>query len=159
MNSENYFIGQAKSAIDGKGRCAFPREFRRQMTPEDGSEFVLTCWANKRLRLFVRPEYDRFKAEVDRWSDRKAAQEFRLRLRATTIELDGQNRILLPKEKILYAGLTNSVMFVDSAGGKSLELWNTETYESLFSTDTEENLAEFDRLCMADFAGGSDERK
>ncbi|MCL4101322.1 MraZ protein [Fibrobacter sp. UWH9] len=159
MSLENYFIGQAKSAIDGKGRCAFPREFRRQLTPEDGSEFVLTNWMKDRLRLFVRAEYDKFKAEVDRWSDRNAAQKFRLRLRAIPVELDGQNRILLPKDKLLFAGLTNSVMFVDSVGGKSLELWNTEKYEAQFAMDSEEDLAEFERLCMADFAGGSDEQK
>ena len=159
MNFENYFIGQAKSAIDGKGRCAFPKEFRRQMTPEDGSDFVLTTWSKDRLRLFVRREYDKFKAEVDRWPNREAAQRFRLRLRATVVELDGQNRILLPKEKLLYAGLTNNVTFVDSVGGKSLELWNTEKYEAQFSMDTEEDLAEFERLCMADFAGGSDGQK
>jgi len=156
MNFENHFIGQAKSAIDGKGRCAFPREFRRQLAPEDGSDFVLTNWMKDKLRLFVRSEYEKFLAEVDRWSDRNAAQKFRLNLRATIVELDGQNRILLPKDKILRAGLTNSVTFVDSVSGKSLELWNTDKYEAQFSMDTEEDLDAFEKLCMADFAGGQD---
>lgn len=159
MDLENYFIGQAKSAIDGKGRCAFPREFRRQMTAEDGSDFVITNWAKDRLRLFVRSEYNKFKAEVDRWPDRKAAQFYRMHLQAAVVELDGQNRILLPKDKILFAGLTNSVTFVDSVGGKSLELWNTEKYEAQFSKNAEEDLAEFERLCMADFAGDSNGQK
>ncbi|MCQ2102723.1 MAG: MraZ family transcriptional regulator [Fibrobacter sp.] len=159
MNFEKQFIGQAKSAIDGKGRCAFPREFRRQMTHEDGSEFVLTNWMRDRLRLFVRSEYEKFMDEVDRWPNRKDAQQFRLGLRATLVELDGQNRILLPKDKILRAGLTNSVTFVDSVGGKSLELWNTERYEAISPMDTEEGLAKFEELCTADFAGGLNDQK
>lgn len=159
MNFERQFIGQAKSAIDGKGRCAFPREFRRQMTPEDGSEFVLTNWGRDKLRLFVRPEYEKFMSEVDQKWPRKDALQFRYSLKATVLELDGQNRILLPKEKLLRAGLTNSVTFVDSVGGKSLELWNTEQYEASFSMESEENLAKFEELCMADFTGGPDVQK
>lgn len=159
MDFEKQFIGQAKSAIDGKGRCAFPREFRRQMTPEDGSEFVLTYWGRDRLRLFVRPEYEKFIANVDKTYSRKDAYNFRLTLKAYVFELDGQNRILLPKDKLQHAGLTNSVTFVDSVGGKSLELWSTEKYEAAFSLDSEESLAKFEQLCMADFTEAGDVQK
>ncbi|SHK55890.1 division/cell wall cluster transcriptional repressor MraZ [Fibrobacter sp. UWEL] len=159
MNERKRFIGQAKSAIDGKGRCAFPREFRRQLTAEDGTEFVLTLWADGRLRLFVPSEYESFMNELDQWSDRELAEQFRLGLRSSLVELDGQNRILLPKDKIQYAELTNSITFVEYRG-KSLELWNTDKYEAKLASQTEEAKALFNKLCFnAGFAGGSNVQK
>ena len=159
MNERNRFIGQAKSAIDGKGRCAFPREFRRQLTPEDGNEFVLTKWTEGRLRLFVMSEHDKFMDELDHWPDRKLAERYRLWLQSTLVELDGQNRILLPKDKMNHAGLTNSVTFVEYRG-KSLELWNTDAYEAKIASQSEEDQALFDELCFnAGFAGDSNVQK
>lgn len=160
MSLENhYFVGQAKSAIDGKGRCAFPREFRRQMTPDDGTIFVLTKWGRDKLRLFVKPEYEKFLQGVEQSYTRGVAREFRMRLQATFLELDAQNRLLLPKDKMKFAGLTNSVTFVDSVGGKSLELWNTEIYEAETLMESEEDLARFEALCNGDFCGGNDVQK
>ncbi|MCQ2108279.1 MAG: MraZ family transcriptional regulator [Fibrobacter sp.] len=159
MNESKRFIGQAKSAIDGKGRCAFPREFRRQMTVEDGTEFVVTIWADGRLRLFVRSEYEKFMDELDQWPDRETAEQFRLDLCSSLVELDAQNRILLPKDKIQYAGLTNSITFVEYRG-KSLELWNTDKYEARRASHTEEAKARFNKLCFnAGFAGGLNVQK
>ncbi|WP_407441238.1 division/cell wall cluster transcriptional repressor MraZ [Fibrobacter sp.] len=159
MNELKRFIGHAKAAVDGKGRCAFPREFRCQLTPEDGTEFVLTYWAENKLRLFVRREYEKFMDELDQWSDRKLAEQFRLTLRSTLVELDGQNRILLPKDKILYANLANGVTFVEYRG-KSLELWNTDRYDAKVAAEVAEAQAKFDDLCFnAVFAGGSNDQK
>lgn len=160
MNFENhYFVGQAKSAIDGKGRCAFPREFRRQMTPEDGNVFVLTNWGRNKLRLFVMGEYEKFIQGIEQSLNRGDARKFRLALKATVLELDGQNRILLPKDKLQFAELTNSVTFVDSVGGKSLELWNTEAYEAESLLETEDGLAMFEALCNGETSGSDNVQK
>lgn len=159
MNFSNRFIGQAKSAIDGKGRCAFPREFRRQLTPEDGTEFVITYWAEGRLRLYVRSEYEKYMDELDQWPDRESAEQFRLNLCSSLVELDGQNRILLPKDKIQYAELTNNITFVEYRG-KSLELWNTDKYEAKLASQTAEAKAQFSKMCfMSGFAGGQNVQK
>lgn len=158
MNKPNRFRGQGRSAIDGKGRCAFPRELRCQLTEEDGKEFMLTLWADGRLRLFVMSEYDKFMDRLDRNPDRESAEQFRLGLRSVQVELDGQNRILLPKDKIQYAGLTNSVTFVEYQG-KSLELWNTEKYEAKIAAIMESS-DKFNKMCFdAGFAGGSSDQK
>ena len=147
------FRGQAKAAIDGKGRCAFPREFRRQLTEEDGTEFMVTYWADGKLRLFVMSEYDKFMDELDRYPNLEEAEQFRLSLQATMVELDGQNRILLPKDKIQYAGLTNGVTFVEYRG-KSLELWSTDRYEAKVSSLRGESMDKFNKMCMTAFSRG-----
>lgn len=157
-NKPNRFRGQARAAIDGKGRCAFPKEFRCQLAEEDGTEFMLTYWADGKLRLFVMSEYDKFMDGLDHYSDRESAEQFRLSLRSVQVELDGQNRILLPKDKIQYAGLTNSVTFVEYQG-KSLELWNTDKYEAKIAS-LMESKDKFNKMCFdVGFAGGSSGQK
>ena len=108
------FIGQAQTAIDGKGRSSFPREFRRQLEASDGKEFVVTRGPAQTLRLFTVPEYEKFMADLDSRSDRRQADLVRRSLWPTVVELDGQNRILLLTyklaEKLLNYGILNATM-------------------------------------------------
>jgi MraZ protein len=59
------------------------------------------------------------------------------------VELDGQNRILLPKVLLEYAGLKGEVLYVQ-ASGKTLELWNPERYNAKYGLETEDAMAAFD---------------
>ncbi|MCF0223564.1 MAG: MraZ family transcriptional regulator [Fibrobacter sp.] len=139
------FIGDAKAAIDAKGRASFPSKFRRRLTEDEGREFVLTRAPDHTLRLYVIPEYEKFMAELDRVPNRNKADEFRKWLSATVVELDGQDRILLPKHLMEYAGLKGEVQFAASRG-KSLELWNTERFNAIVALDSEEAVAAFDDM-------------
>ena len=137
------FIGKAQTAIDGKGRSSFPREFRRQLGPTEGDEFVVTRGPNQTLRLFTLSEYEKFMADLDSRSDRRQADLVRRGLAPTVVELDGQNRILLPKILLEYAGLKGEVLYVQ-ASGKTLELWNPERFNEKFGLQTNEAIAAFD---------------
>ena len=106
------FIGQAQTAIDGKGRTSFPREFRRQLLASEGNEFVVTRGPDRTLRLFVLPEFEKFMADLDARSDRRQADLVRRGLCPTVVEMDGQNRILLPKILLEYAGLKDEVLYL-----------------------------------------------
>lgn len=150
------FIGQAQTAIDGKGRSAFPREFRRQLTDADGKEFVVTRGPNHTLRLFLLSEFEKFMLEVDQRSNPQEADVLRRRLGSTLVELDGQNRILLPKYLLEYAGLKGEVLYVQSRG-KTLEMWNPDRFNELNNFDSEENVAAFDDAFYGKGSlGGSD---
>lgn len=137
------FIGQAQTAIDGKGRSSFPREFRRQLGPTEGEQFVVTRGPAQTLRLFTLPEYEKFMADLDCRSDRRQADLVRRSLWPTVVELDGQNRILLPKVLLEYAGLKGEVLYVQ-ASGKTLELWNPERYNAKYGLESEDAIAAFD---------------
>ena len=137
------FIGQAQTAIDGKGRSSFPREFRRQLEASDGKEFVVTRGPAQTLRLFTVPEYEKFMADLDSRSDRRQADLVRRSLWPTVVELDGQNRILLPKILLEYAGLKGDVLYVQ-ASGKTLELWNPERYNAKYGLESDDAIAAFD---------------
>ena len=153
------FIGQAQTAIDGKGRSSFPREFRRQLGPTEGDEFVITRGPNRTLRLFTLPEYEKFMADLDSRSDRRQADLVRRGLAPAVVELDGQNRILLPKILLEYAGLKGEVLYVQ-ASGKTLELWNPERYNEKFGLQTEDAIAAFDAAFYGEsLTEGSDGNK
>ena len=137
------FIGQAQTAIDGKGRTSFPREFRRQLSASEGNEFVVTRGPDRTLRLFVLPEFEKFMADLDARSDRRQADLVRRGLSPTVVEMDGQNRILLPKILLEYAGLKDEVLYVQ-ARGKTLELWNPERYNGKYGLQTNEAIEAFD---------------
>lgn len=150
------FIGQAQTAIDGKGRSSFPREFRRQLTDADGSEFVVTRGPEQTLRLFTLPEYEKFMADLDTWSDRRLADKVRRGLCPAFVELDGQNRILLPKKLLEYAGLKDEVLY-GQASGKTLELWNPERFEAKYGLNNEDDIASFDAAFYGEGRTGVDD--
>ena len=153
------FIGQAQTAIDGKGRSSFPREFRRQLGSTEGDEFVITRGPNQTLRLFTLPEYEKFMADLDSRSDRRQADLVRRGLAPTVVELDGQNRILLPKILLEYAGLKGEVLYVQ-ASGKTLELWNPERFNEKFGLQTNDAIAAFDAAFYGEsLTEGSDGNK
>ena len=153
------FIGQAKTAIDGKGRSSFPREFRRQLVGADGNEFVVTRGPNQTLRFFTVPEYEKFMADLDSRSDRRQADLVRRGLCPTVVELDGQNRILLPKILLEYAGLKGEVLYVQ-ASGKTLELWNPERFNAKYGLQSDDAIAAFDAAFYGEglTEGGNDKR-
>ena len=139
------FIGKAQTAIDGKGRSSFPREFRRQLGPTEGNEFVVACGPNHTIRLYLTSEFDKFMAEIDALKDRQQAEIFRNQLEATTVEMDGQNRILIPKNLLEYAGLTTEVVYAADRGW-SLDLWNPERYNAKYGKKTEEDVTAFSEM-------------
>ena len=57
--------------------------------------------------------------------------------------MDGQNRILLPKILLEYAGLKDEVLYVQ-ARGKTLELWNPDRYNEKYGLLTNEAIDNFD---------------
>jgi MraZ protein len=64
--------------------------------------------------------------------------------------MDGQNRILLPKILLEYAGLKDEVLYV-TARGKALELWNPERYNEKYGLQTNEAI---DAFSAAFYGGG-----
>ena len=140
-----YFIGSAKTAIDGKGRSSFPRELRRQLWPTEGTEFVVARGPDHTLRLYMLPEYVKFMAEIDAFKDRRQADKFRKQLDASLVEMDGQNRILIPKKLLDYAGLTTEVVYTPGRG-RSLEMWNPERFNAQTSMKTDEDQQSFNDI-------------
>ncbi len=139
------FIGQAKTAIDEKGRSSFPREFRRVLAQDEGEDLVLAFGPQRSLILFVRDEYEKYVASLEARRKTPQTEMFRRKFKASAHQfgLDGQNRVMLPKMHLEYAGLNGDVLYV-ARSGKSLELWNPAVYQSLHGFNTPEDYSAFD---------------
>jgi len=87
----------------------------------------------------------KFMAELDAFKDRRRADVFRKQLDASPVEMDGQNRILIPKKFLDYAGLTTEVVYTPGRG-RSLELWNPERFEKERNMDSVEAQNAFDEM-------------
>ncbi|HSQ41431.1 MAG TPA: MraZ family transcriptional regulator [Fibrobacteraceae bacterium] len=139
------FIGQARTSIDAKGRTAFPREFRRFLTEDDGQELVISLGPNNCLFLYTVKEWNQFMLELESRPRTEKNELFISILKANSFpcELDGQNRIFIPSVLRNRAQIQNDVVFAPQRG-KTASLWNPQRYDALYGLNTPEQLAAFD---------------
>jgi len=139
------FIGQARTSIDSKGRTAFPKEFRKFLSEEDGAEVVIGPGPQQSLILYTVEEWNKFLDELYSRPRTQANEHFIAQLISSShqCELDGQNRVSIPPTLQKHALLTNDVVFA-ARRGKTASLWNPERYDNLFGLNTPDALNAFD---------------
>ena len=147
------FIGEYHCKLDSKGRLLIPSEMRKQLTPSNQEQFVISRGVDDCLSLYTISEWDmvmskirmlnRFKAK-----DRKFARMFQKG--ATKVHVDSNSRILLPKSLLGWAGIQKEIVIV--ANVDLWEVWDKSRYEALMNEDWDE----FDDLAtevMGDSSG------
>lgn len=147
------FIGEYHCKIDAKGRLLLPAEMRKQLSVDDQGTFVISRGVDDCLSLYPMSEWgtvmeklrtlNRFKAK-----DRKFARMFQKG--ATKIVADANERILLPKGLLGWAGVQKEIVLV--ANVDLWEIWDKTKYEDLMGEDWED----FDQLA-AEVMGNSDD--
>ena len=144
MEDLNEFIGQAKTALDEKGRTPVPREFRRLLSDEESKSLIVSFGIGESLILWTIEEYRKFVVHIETRPATPKNVNFRRLFKANShlVSMDGQNRILLSKEDKSRAKLEGEVLYV-ARSGKSAELWNPAIYNSKFGFNTEEDNQEF----------------
>lgn len=146
------FIGEYHCKIDAKGRLLLPAEMRKQLSADDQGTFVISRGVDDCLSLYPMSEWEvvmaklrtlnRFKAK-----DRKFARMFQKG--ATKVVADSNERILLPKGLLGWAGVQKEIVLV--ANVDLWEIWDKAKYEDLMGEDWED----FDQLA-AEVMGNSD---
>lgn len=146
------FIGEYHCKIDAKGRLLLPAEMRKQLSVDDQGTFVISRGVDDCLSLYPMSEWEvvmaklrtlnRFKAK-----DRKFARMFQKG--ATKVVADSNERILLPKGLLGWAGVQKEIVLV--ANVDLWEIWDKAKYEDLMGEDWED----FDQLA-AEVMGNSD---
>lgn len=123
------FKGQYEYAVDEKGRIMLPLKLRRALSPEAEGRFVVTRGEDPCLVLYpvnvwqliedqlrqqnlYQQNVRRFVRELLRWAE--------------DVELDGQNRLMIPRELLQWAGIRGRVLLVGMLD--RIELWNPETF-------------------------------
>ncbi len=135
------FRAEYQNNMDAKGRVILPIKFREKI----GNQFILTKGFDN--NLFIYPVEEWIKVE-ERLSELKVtkknvrAVKRLLQGSAVEIEIDNQDRISIPQNLRLYAGLEKEVVFVGQ--GEYIEIWSRDRFDEANQIDFSEAAEEID---------------
>lgn len=145
------FRGQFLAKIDAKSRLALPVAIRSVIS--DSKKLVLTnsIYRNKKfLDLYTFEAWLELEEKIQKLpslnANVQAFQRFYLSA-GTVLEMDGQNRLLIPKQLKAFAGLDAELILVGM--GSKLEIWDQASWEDLqveLSTNFEDIVANVSSL-------------
>lgn len=137
--AETLFLGLFTNRIDAKGRLATPARFRRVLELENS------------LTIYVIPSPDEpcldaggsdymetlasAIAELPMFSPERRRLQKGLIGRALSLSMDGEGRIVLPKELRDYAGLNGEATF--SGQGDHFQIWNPDALKAAMGPEEE----------------------
>ena len=129
--------GEYQHNLDSKGRVTIPSKFR-----EDLGNVFYVCKGLDRCLFVFSPES--WQKALDSISALPETQSVKLKRfffgGAAEVEPDKQGRILLPQSLREYAGLDKEATVVGT--GTRAEIWNTESWMSYISAQSEDDISE-----------------
>lgn len=148
-NSEPIFVGEFTHSVDGKGRVAVPNAFRRKFAPDEDGKLVLARAPNRCIEVHTLGEWVEHVNKTMKNMSLYRPQARRLRRarlsQAREVDLDGQGRILVPKNLKDLAGITGEAVIIGV--GPFFEMWEPGRYREYLGRADEqydEDLAELD---------------
>jgi MraZ protein len=128
------FIGDYPCKADAKGRIMLPSVFKKQMGSASQDKFVVKKDIfEKCLVLFPQEEWDRqvklLRSRINPYN-REHNQFLREFYKGTAeIILDANNRMLIPKRLLEWAGILDGSVVLAGQDGK-IEVWEKNKYEN-----------------------------
>lgn len=145
-------LGEYHLKLDAKGRLKFPAGLKRQYGPEDHGRFVVKRGIDTCLDLYARPAWQvhssRIKDQLNPFREDHRRFERIYFSGATEVELDGSDRILIPRSLMAYAGLDKELVL--SARNDRVEIWDRARYDETLTVPPGEFTALAERV-MGDF--------
>jgi MraZ protein len=143
-------IGEYECKPDPKGRIMLPSSLKKQIPPEAEDRFVINRGFEKCLVIYPMNEWKSISEDINRLNlyvkkNRDFVRYFQRG--ATELKLDGNNRLLLPKTLLDYAGIGKDIVLF--AYSNRIEVWNKDTYNTLL-TDEPEDFARLAEDVMGD---------
>ena len=124
------FKGSYNYSVDSKGRINIPSRLRKYLSPEANDTFVVTRGFEKCLFLYPVDEWNTLESTIRRLSPSNAQHRFITRTllqHATETQLDGQSRIVIPRELLQFAGIEDQVLILGVL--ERIEIWNPKDHE------------------------------
>ncbi len=132
-------LGEFECKIDSKGRLRIPSGLLTLLSNMNATKVVLNRGFEKCLNLYPKDVWDDVADKIGSLNDFvKQNREFkRYFLRgATEIDLLGNDRILLQKRLLEYAGIGKDVILAGQ--GNRIEIWSKEDYDKLMENEPED---------------------
>lgn len=132
------FKGSYGYSVDSKGRINIPARLRKYVSTEANDTFVVTRGYDQCLFVYPLDEWTRLEVEIRQLSSTNPKHRFfkrRLLEWATESQLDGQFRIMIPRDLLQFAGIENDVLIIGVL--EHIEVWNPRIYEAYLKTQDE----------------------
>lgn len=147
------FLGEYEATLDSKGRFLLPVGFKKQLSEESGSQFVISRGFEKCLTLYPIKNWEPIFSELSKLNDfDPKVREFRRYFLngATTVELDTASRLLVPPNLKEHASLEKDIVLV--AAMNKIEVWDKNKYQQFFESFSPES---FSQLAQQVMTGGN----
>ncbi len=150
----NYLIGTYECKIDVKGRLLIPSAFKKQLAPVIPKGFVLKRAVFQNcLELYPLEQWEELIKKVNSLNRfKKKNNDFIRRFTAGVkfIELDGNGRLLIPRDLIEFSNIKRQVTLSTSVN--IIEIWDKSSYEKAIA-DSRDGFAQLAEEVM----GGDEE--
>ena len=132
-------IGEYECRLDEKSRIILPSALKKQISSEARDRFVINRGFEGCLVLYPNDVWQDITKKINKLNlylrdNRKFVRAFYNG--ATELTLDTQNRLLLPKSLLVYAGIEKEIILF--AYSDRIEVWNKATYQQLLSKEPED---------------------
>ncbi len=127
--------------MDAKGRVILPIKFRETI----GNKFVLTKGIDHNLTIYPIEEWKRVEEKLSKLKQGSLSARNLKRLlqgSAVEVEIDNQDRISIPQNLRVYAGLEKELLFVGQ--GEYIEIWAKNRFDEINDFDFSDTLEDID---------------
>lgn len=124
------FKGQETYSIDNKGRVNIPAKMRKAVSPEANDVFILTRGSDKCIVAYPLDEWRKYEERFASLNQYNEQDRYFLRMILSwseEVEIDGQQRVSIPKRHLEFAGIEGKVTIVGMMD--RIEFWNPEEFE------------------------------
>ena len=132
------FKGTYQYSIDSKGRINIPAKLRKYVSLESKDTFVVTRGYDQCLFIYPLDEWNGQEALIRNLIQSDPRHRFFMRTLlqyATETELDGQSRVMIPRELLEFARIQGAVTMIGMLD--HIEVWNPEVYDEYLKIQTE----------------------
>ncbi len=129
-------IGTYECKSDAKGRIMLPSALKKQLSSVMQDGFVIKRSVfNNCLEMYPMKEWDTMAAQVNQLNRfiKKNIDFIRSYMSGLkVVEADGNGRILIPKNLIVFAGIDKEIVLTASVN--VIEIWDKEQYEEIIKS-------------------------
>lgn len=133
------FLGEIACKLDSKGRLSFPAKFLKQIPSDSPSCFIINRGLEQCLTLYTLAEWEKVTLELQKLNRYDPKQRLFIRqfMRgATEVNVDANNRLLLPKRLLQYANLEKNVILLGMFS--RIEIWAEDVFDAFMDIDPAE---------------------
>ena len=145
------FLGEFEATLDTKGRFLLPAGIKKQLSEEDGNQFVINRGFEKCLALYPLKSWQPLFDQISKLNefDPKVREFRRYFLNgATSVEPDTAGRLLIPPNLKDHAELQKDIVLVSAVN--KIEIWDSKKYHQLFDSYSAEDFSNLAKDVMTE---------